>query len=40
MTLDELQDMVRTGPFNSVMKKLLRYTKNSTGTNAYWDDAK
>ena len=28
------------GDFNSVMKKLMRYTKNVTGTNAYWNDEK
>ena len=40
MTLEELQNMVRTGSFDCVMKKLMRYTKNVTGTNAYWNDAK
>ena len=32
--------MVRTGTFDSVIRKLLRYTKNVTGTNAYWNDIK
>ena len=39
LTLEELQHMLR-GDFNSVMKKLMRYTKNVTGTNAYWNDEK
>ena len=30
--------MVTTGDFTSVMKKLMRCTKNVTGTNAYWND--
>ena len=39
LTLEELQHMLR-GDFNFVMKKLMRYTKNVTGTNAYWNDEK
>ena len=35
MTLDELQNLLRTGTFVSVMRKLMRYTKNVTGTNVY-----
>ena len=37
---DELQSMVATGDFNSVMKKLMGYAKNITGSNAYWNDEK
>ena len=37
LTLGELQEMIS---YNTVMKKLLRYAKNITGTNAYWNHAK
>ncbi|XP_066915890.1 uncharacterized protein [Clytia hemisphaerica] len=40
LTIDELQEMIRAGTYSSVMKKLLRYAKNITGTNAYWSQAK
>ena len=30
--------MVTTGDFTSIMKKLMRHTKNVTGANAYWND--
>ena len=30
--------MITTGDFTSVMKKLMRYTKNVTGNNEYWND--
>ena len=30
--------MVTTGDSTSVMKKLMRYAKNVTRTNAYWND--
>jgi len=40
LTLDELQELVRSGNFESIMRKLMRYTKNVSGTNAYWNDIK
>jgi len=40
LTIDELQDMVRNGSHTSVIKRLMRYAKNVTGTNAYWSNAK
>lgn len=40
LTIEELQEMVRDGSYTSIMKKLLRYAKNITGTNAYWNNAK
>ena len=32
VTLEELQDMVRSGTHETVMKKLMRYSKNVSGT--------
>ena len=40
LNIDELQEMMRDGTYNTVMKKLYRYAKNVTGTNAYWNQAK
>ena len=40
LTREEQQEMIRDGSYNTVMKKLLRYAKNITGTNAYWNNAK
>lgn len=40
LILDELQNMVAIDDFNSVIKKLMRYTKNLTGTNDYSNDEK
>lgn len=40
MTLDELRDMMLNEDYNVVMKKLIRYSKNVTGTNAYWCDVR
>ena len=40
LTLGELQEMIKDCSYNTVMKKLLRYAKNITGTNAYWNHAK
>ncbi|XP_066921730.1 uncharacterized protein [Clytia hemisphaerica] len=40
LTINELQDMVREGSHATIMKKLMRYAKNVTGTNAYWNQAK
>ena len=40
LTLNKLKSMVRTDNYNTVMRKLLQYTKNFTGTNAYWNDIK
>ena len=40
LTIQELQDMVRSGNYNDVMKKLMRYAKNVNGTNAFWNNEK
>ena len=32
--------MIKAGAYSSVIKKLLRYAKNITGTKAYWNQAK
>ena len=40
MNLDDLRDLVRNNDYQFVMKKLQRYSKNVTGTNAYWFDVK
>ena len=40
LSIEELQDLVRDNDYYVVMKKLQRYSKNVTGTNAYWSDVK
>ena len=40
LTLEDLQQMLMSDSYEIVMKKLLRYAKNVTGTNAYWHEAK
>ena len=40
LTINELQDIVREGSHATIMKKLMIYAKNVTGTNAYWNHAK
>ncbi|XP_066929609.1 uncharacterized protein [Clytia hemisphaerica] len=40
LSIDELQDMINNNNYSFVMKKLQRYSKNVTGTNAYWYDVK
>ena len=40
LTLNELRSMVRTDNYFTVMRKLLPYTKNIAGINAYWKDVK
>ena len=40
LSIDELRDMIINEDYNIVMKKLMRYSKNVTGTNAYWCDVK
>ena len=40
LTLNELQEMVQSGTHEIIMKKLLHYAKNVSGTNVYWHDAK
>ena len=35
LNIDELQEMMRDGTYNTVMKKLYRYAKNVTGTVSY-----
>ena len=40
MSIEDLQDLVRDNDHYVVMKKLQRYSKNVTGTNAYWCDVK
>ena len=34
MSIEELQEMIRSGSYGNVMKKLLRYAKNINATNA------
>ncbi|XP_066915540.1 uncharacterized protein [Clytia hemisphaerica] len=40
LSVEELCDLVRDNDHYVVMKKLQRYSKNVTGTNAYWCDVK
>ena len=40
MTLEDLQEMVRSNTYQSLMTKIMRYAKNVTGTNAYWNSIK
>ncbi|XP_066932700.1 uncharacterized protein [Clytia hemisphaerica] len=40
LSIEDLQDLVRDNDHYVVMKKLQRYSKNVTGTNAYWCDVK
>ena len=40
LTLNELQEIVQSGTHEIIMRKLLRYAKNISGTNAYWHDVK
>ena len=40
MTILELREVLQSGSYKTVMSKLLHYSKNVTGTNAYWNQAK
>ena len=40
MTIEELRDMLQSGDYGQVMNKLMYYSKNVTGTNSYWYQAK
>ena len=40
LTLNELQSMVQKGNYDKVTRKLVRYTKNVTETNTYWNNVK
>ena len=40
LTFEELQEMLSSGSYSTVMSKLMHYAKNVTGTNAYWNQTK
>ena len=40
MTIQELREMLQSGSYKTVISKLLHYSKNVTGTNAYWNQVK
>ena len=40
LTLSDLKEMLHNQSYTSLMSKLLHYTKNVSGTNAYWNSAK
>ena len=40
LSIHEMQDMLNSGDYSHVMKKLMHYAKNVTGTNAYWNQVK
>ena len=40
LALSDLKEMLHNQSYTSLMSKLLHYTKNVSGTNAYWNSAK
>ena len=40
LTLDDLKQMLQSNSYDSFMSKLMHYTKNVTGINAYWNKAR
>ena len=40
LLIEELHSMLTTGNHSEIMTKLMHYTKNVTGTNAYWNQVK
>ena len=40
LTFDELQDMLSSASYSTIMSKLMHYAKNITGINAYWNQTK
>ena len=40
LTVDQLQQMLASNTYSTLMSKLMHYAKNVTGSNSYWHKAK
>ena len=40
LTVDQLQQMLKSNTYSTLMSKLMHYAKNVTGSNSYWHKAK
>ena len=40
LTVEQLQQMLRSNTYSTLMSKLMHYAKNVTGSNSYWHKAK
>ena len=40
LQLEELREMLRSGSYHGLMKSMMHYAKNITGSNAYWHQVK
>lgn len=40
LTLEDLRQMLQSNSYDTLMSKLMHYSKNVTGTNAYWNQAR
>jgi len=40
LTVEQLQQMLQSNNYSTLMSKLMHYTKNVTGSNSYWHKAK
>ncbi|CAH3152927.1 unnamed protein product [Pocillopora meandrina] len=40
LTVEQLQQMLQTNTYSTLMSKLMHYAKNVTGSNSYWHKAK
>ena len=40
LTVEQLQQMLQSNTYSTLMSKLMHYAKNVTGSNSYWHKAK